>query len=95
MALPAHFGVAESECKRPSAHHVASVTALIGVGAGLAISAVITRLLSSGMLYATGPTDPGVFAATTGLFLLVSLAASGVPAYRAARIDPMKTLREQ
>ena len=69
--------------------------ALIGVGAGLAISAVITRLLSSGMLYATGPTDPGVFAATTGLFLLVSLAASGVPAYRAARIDPMKTLREQ
>jgi predicted permease len=68
--------------------------ALIGVGAGLAIAAVVTRLLS-GMLYGTRPTDPLTFAATASLFLLVSVAASSVPAYRAARMDPMKTLREQ
>jgi predicted permease len=68
--------------------------ALIGVGTGLAISAVITRLLS-GMLYNIQPTDPVTFAATAGLLLLVSVAASCVPAYRAAQLDPMKTLREQ
>jgi putative ABC transport system permease protein len=68
--------------------------ALIGVGAGLAASAMITRLLS-GMLYGVRPTDPITFVATTGLLLLVSIAASSVPAYRAARMDPIKTLREQ
>jgi putative ABC transport system permease protein len=67
---------------------------LIGVGAGMAVSAIVTRLLS-GMLYGIRPTDPVTFAATTGLFLLVSVAASSIPAYRAAGMDPMKTLREQ
>ena len=68
--------------------------ALIGVGVGLAIAVAITRLIS-GMLYGIRPTDPLTFAATAGLFLLVSIAASSLPAYRAARMDPMKTLREQ
>jgi predicted permease len=66
----------------------------IGVVAGLAIAAVVTRLLS-GMLYGIRATDPLTFAATAGLFLLVSAAASSVPAYRAARMNPMNTLREQ
>lgn len=68
--------------------------ALFGVVAGVAIAAVATRLLS-GMLYGIRATDPLTFAATAGMFLLVSIAASGVPAYRAALMDPMKSLREQ
>jgi predicted permease len=68
--------------------------ALIGVAAGLVIAAVMTRLLA-GMLYGIRPTDPLTFAATAAVFLLVSIVASSVPAYRAARMDPMKTLREQ
>jgi ABC-type antimicrobial peptide transport system permease subunit len=68
--------------------------ALIGLVAGLAISAMMTRLLS-GMLYGIRPSDPVTFATVTALLLLVSLAASTVPAYRAARLDPMETLREQ
>ena len=68
--------------------------ALIGVGAGLVISAMVARLLS-GMLYGIRATDPLTFATTAGMFLLVSIAASGVPAFRAARMDPMKSLREQ
>jgi predicted permease len=68
--------------------------ALIGVGAGLAISALVTRLLS-GMLYGIPPSDPVTFAVTTGLLLLVCVAASSIPAYRAARLDPIRTLREQ
>jgi putative ABC transport system permease protein len=68
--------------------------ALIGLGAGLAISAMMTRLLS-GMLYGIRPSDPTTFVAMTAILLLVSLAASSVPASRAARLDPMETLREQ
>ena len=68
--------------------------ALIGVAAGVVIAVVMTRLLA-GMLYGIRPTDPVTFAATAVLFLLVSIVASSMPAYRAARMDPMKTLREQ
>jgi predicted permease len=67
---------------------------LIGLGAGLAISTAMTRLLS-GMLYGIRPTDLFTFAAMTCLLLLVCIAASSIPAYRAARLDPIKTLREQ
>jgi putative ABC transport system permease protein len=68
--------------------------ALIGVAAGLAISTVITRLMS-GMLFHIRPIDPVTFASTSLLLILVGIAASSVPAYRAARLDPTKTLREQ
>jgi ABC-type antimicrobial peptide transport system permease subunit len=67
---------------------------LVGVGTGLAISAMITRLLS-GMLYGIHASDPVTFAAMTGLLLLVCIAASSIPAYRAAWLDPIKTLRDQ
>jgi putative ABC transport system permease protein len=67
---------------------------IIGAGVGVAISVLITRLLS-GLLYGIRPTDPVTFAATTVLLILVGTVASCVPAYRAARMDPMKTLREQ
>ena len=68
--------------------------ALVGVGLGMATSAVSTRLIS-GMLFQVRPTDPVTFAATAALLLVVSVAASGAPAFRASRLDPVKTLREQ
>lgn len=71
-----------------------STLALIGLIAGMAISAMMTHLLS-GMLYGIRSSDPATFAIVAALLLLVSLAASIVPAYRAARLDPMETLREQ
>jgi len=37
--------------------------------------------------------DPVTFAAIAALLALVGLAASGIPALRAARIDPMAALR--
>jgi putative ABC transport system permease protein len=67
---------------------------LMGAAAGLAVSAVITRFLSE-LLFHVQPTDPLTFAITAGLLLLTGLAASGLPAYRAARLDPIRTLREQ
>jgi putative ABC transport system permease protein len=66
---------------------------LIGLGAGLAFSAMTARLLS-GSLYGIQPFDGVTFAATSGILLLVSLAASSIPAYRAAQLDPIEALRE-
>jgi ABC-type antimicrobial peptide transport system permease subunit len=68
--------------------------ALIGLAAGLLVSAVVTRLLTS-MVYGIQPTDRFTFVAATCVLLLVSLAASSIPAYRAAQLDPIETLREQ
>jgi predicted permease len=70
------------------------VLALIGLGTGLVISAMLTRLLT-GMLFGVGAFDPVTVAVATSVFLLVSLAASTVPAYRAAQLDPIETLRGQ
>jgi putative ABC transport system permease protein len=66
--------------------------ALAGLAAGLFISAMMTRLLS-GMLYGIRPSDPITFATVTAILLLVSLAATALPAYQAASLDPLKTLR--
>jgi putative ABC transport system permease protein len=60
----------------------------IGVGGGLAL----TRFLKS-LLFETSPADPATFAGVAILFLAVALAASYIPARRAARIDPMTALR--
>ncbi|MEA2262505.1 MAG: putative transport system permease protein [Acidobacteriaceae bacterium] len=68
--------------------------AVAGLVAGLFISAMMTRLLS-GMLYGIRPSDPITFVGVTAILLLVSLAATGLPAYRAACLDPLKTLRAE
>ena len=68
--------------------------ALVGVGLGVAASLALTRLIS-GLLFEVRSTDPVTFAATAALLLLVSIAASSAPAFRASRLDPMKTLRVQ
>jgi ABC-type antimicrobial peptide transport system permease subunit len=68
--------------------------AVIGLGTGLVISVIVTRLLS-GMLYGIRPSDPLTFVTMTGVLLLVSFLASSIPAYRAAQLDPIETLREQ
>lgn len=69
---------------------MAGLGIVIGLGAALAL----TRLLQ-GVLFEVEPFDPLVFAATAGGCLLVALAASWLPARRAARTDPAIVLREE
>ena len=73
-------------------------SALRTVAIGLAIGAVVAlaaaRLIAS-QLYGVSARDPVTFAAIAGLLLAVALAASGIPALRAARIDPMSALRAE
>jgi predicted permease len=66
--------------------------AACGLLIGLALAAVAARMLAS-QLTGVSATDPVSFAATTGLLLLVALAACAVPAGRAARVDPVRALR--
>jgi putative ABC transport system permease protein len=68
------------------------VWVLVGLAAGIAGSAALTRLLG-GMLYDVRPLDPVVLGGVSLLLAAVALLASYMPARRAARIDPIAALR--
>ncbi|HVN06192.1 MAG TPA: ABC transporter permease [Bryobacteraceae bacterium] len=65
----------------------------IGLAAGLIAAAAATRLLTS-MLFEVKADDPLTYLGVAALLATVSLAASYIPARRAARVDPMAALRQ-
>jgi len=68
--------------------------ALVGVGAGVAASFGLTRLLST-FLFNVKPSDPAVFVAVPLILSAVALQAVWLPAARASRVDPMQALRTE
>jgi predicted permease len=66
--------------------------ALSGVTTGLAAAFLLTRLIRS-LLFGVEATDPFTFAGIALLLVIIALFASYIPAQRAARIDPLISLR--
>jgi ABC-type antimicrobial peptide transport system permease subunit len=66
----------------------------IGVGLGLVGSFALARVLGS-VLSEIGGFDPLAFGLAGGLLSLTALAAGAIPAYRAARVDPVRALRAE
>jgi len=69
---------------------------LVGVGIviGLTLAFIATRPLGS-LLYGIGVSDPLTFGGVSLILLGCGLAATLIPAIRAARLDPVKALRSE
>jgi putative ABC transport system permease protein len=65
---------------------------LLGLAIGIAIAFAFGHLISS-LTYGVKPSDPLTFVLVSVLLVLVAFLASVIPAYRAARVDPMVALR--
>jgi predicted permease len=67
---------------------------LLGVVIGLAAALALSRLIAS-LIFGVRPTDPLTFGAVAFILVAVGILANIVPAYRATRIEPVRTLRDE
>lgn len=71
----------------------AAVLTAIGVIIGLPLTLALTRLLSS-FLFNVKPDDVAAIVGSPIVLAFVALGAASMPARRASRVDPAKTLRQ-
>jgi ABC-type antimicrobial peptide transport system permease subunit len=69
-------------------------SSLAGMLAGALAARAFTPLLG-GVVYRVDPRDPATLVAVVTLLAMVSLAACSLPAWRAVRLDPGATLRQE
>jgi predicted permease len=66
----------------------------VGLAIGIAAAFALGRLLES-LLFGVSATDLATYVAVSLLLALVAVLASAIPAFRATRVDPIKTLRDE
>jgi len=66
----------------------------VAIALGAAGAAALARLLRT-LLFGVGPADPPTFLAAAAALAAVGVLAAYVPAWRAARIDPVRALAEE
>jgi predicted permease len=66
----------------------------IGSAAGVAATTMLSRPLSS-LLYGVTASDPAVLSGAVACLFAVAMAAAAIPAWRAARVDPLVALRQE
>jgi len=64
----------------------------LGVAIGLVLATLVAAAVAQ-LIYQPSPYDPAVFAGAVALLSLAALAATWIPARRAARIEPFAALR--
>src|ERR1700733_5933689 len=67
---------------------------LMGVALGLTAAVALSRFVAS-LVFGVPPTDPLTFTAVALLLVVVGIVANTLPAYRATRVEPVRTLREE
>ena len=67
--------------------------AVAGIVAGV-IAAELSASFMASLLYGVQPRDPAIFTLVPLLLLVVAIAASCIPAWRATKVDPIVALRE-
>jgi putative ABC transport system permease protein len=85
------FGAERGAILRTVLAHAAKLAGY-GIGAGLVLSLLLARLVTS-MLAGVRPADPVSLGAASLLLLLTALAAALVPGWRATHVDPGVALR--
>jgi ABC-type antimicrobial peptide transport system permease subunit len=93
MGIRLALGAAGGRVIRMILAHGLLLTA-IGLGIGVAGALALSRFMES-LLWGIEPTDPLTFTGVTLVLALAALAACFVPAYKAARVDPLQTLRAE
>jgi putative ABC transport system permease protein len=73
----------------------ASAVAGIGMALGIAAALAVTRPLAAFLVEGLSVRDPLSYLGTAVTLGVVAIAASWIPAWRAARIDPMAVLRRE
>ncbi len=72
----------------------ALIPVLFGLVAGMAAALALSRFIAA-QLYGVTPRDPVTFGAVAALVMAVAVAASYIPARRAAALDPGRALQSQ
>ncbi|HZU23007.1 MAG TPA: ABC transporter permease [Terriglobales bacterium] len=67
---------------------------LLGVAIGAVAALALSRVFSS-LVYGVRSTDVPTFVAVSALLVGVAIVASALPAYRASRVNPLDTLRDE
>lgn len=93
LAVRIAVGAQRSDLMRVVVLH-GGLLALIGIAAGFPVAVGLARALSA-FLFEVSPADPLLFAASVAGLLVVAVAATLVPALKAAKADPIAALRQE
>ena len=93
IALSLALGARRNDVLRLVLGHGCRLTAF-GIAAGIAAALALNQLIRS-LLYGVSANDFATFTAVVILLVVVALAASCIPAWRATRVDPLIALRNE
>jgi len=85
---------AEPERLRRMVLREATWVVALGIMAGVCGALALGRVIAS-LLYGIKAWDPTTLAGSAAMLMVVALGASWIPAWRAARVDPMQALRHE